>query len=69
VARQIRGGRNVRRRSGGRQRAARVRRPGFEISDEPKGEIYESGREEAKKFLDKIKSGASPAEPPPASPP
>jgi NTE family protein len=34
----------------------------FELSDERKRELYESGRAEAEKFLDKIESGTSSAE-------
>jgi NTE family protein len=41
----------------------------FDLSDERKNDLYESGREEAKKFLDKIESGASAGEIPAASPP
>jgi NTE family protein len=44
-----------------------VRTTEFTLSGERKDELYESGRKEAKKFLDKIESGTSPADTPPAS--
>jgi NTE family protein len=40
----------------------------FSLSNDRKNDLYESGRKEAKKFLDKIESGASPAETLPTSP-
>jgi NTE family protein len=39
----------------------------FDLSDERKEQLYESGREGAKEFLDKIESATSPSEVPPAS--
>ena len=41
----------------------------FNLSDQRKKDLYESGREEATKFLDKIESGASATEGAAASPP
>ena len=41
----------------------------FNLSEDRVKKLYNSGREEAERFLDKIESGTSPAETPAASPP
>jgi NTE family protein len=41
----------------------------FDLSGERKKELYESGRQEAKRFLDKIEAGTPPTETPAAPPP